>query len=130
MKEHSAWGWIFYRRVKTGKAFYRPMNRVVHTHIKSIMPESPCPNDPVFLAGGSRPNSRFQSLCRLAGLSPKRSPEDGVEKPCELKDLRKPCATHYDEHMLSRQLRFSGIRLAELPTGTMHIGPRWHTRQS
>ena len=30
VKEHSPWGWLFYRRVKTGKAFYRPMNHVVH----------------------------------------------------------------------------------------------------
>ncbi|MHB8898169.1 MAG: hypothetical protein ACYC6Y_05440 [Thermoguttaceae bacterium] len=29
IKEQSPWGWIFYRRVKTGKSFYRPMNRVV-----------------------------------------------------------------------------------------------------
>ncbi len=41
VKEQSRWGWIFYRRVKTGKTFYRPMNRTVHSHIKSIMPEDP-----------------------------------------------------------------------------------------
>ena len=28
VKEPCRWGWVFYRRVKTGKAFYRPMNRV------------------------------------------------------------------------------------------------------
>jgi hypothetical protein len=38
VKDQSPWGWLYYRRVKTGKAFYRPMNRVVHVHIKSIMP--------------------------------------------------------------------------------------------
>ena len=38
-KERSPWGWLFYRRVKTDKAFYRPMNRVVHAHIRSLMPE-------------------------------------------------------------------------------------------
>ena len=48
MKEASRWGWLFYRRVKTGKPFYRPMNRVVHAHIKSIMPENPAPDNPVF----------------------------------------------------------------------------------
>jgi hypothetical protein len=26
VKEQSRWGWLFYRRVKTDKAFYRPMN--------------------------------------------------------------------------------------------------------
>lgn len=39
MKEQSPWGWLYYRRVKTGKAFYRPMNRVVHAHLQSLMPE-------------------------------------------------------------------------------------------
>jgi hypothetical protein len=43
VKEQSPWGWLFYRRVKTGKAFYRPMNRVVHAHIKSIVPEKSVP---------------------------------------------------------------------------------------
>ena len=26
-KEQSPWGWLFYRRIKTDKAFYRPMRR-------------------------------------------------------------------------------------------------------
>ena len=39
VKERSRWEWIFYKRVKTGKTFYRPMNRVVHAHIKSVMPK-------------------------------------------------------------------------------------------
>src|SRR5205823_1658715 len=69
-KEQSRWGWLFYRRVKTGKAFYRPMNRIVHAHLKAIMPERPRPDDPVFLGGGARPNARFQELCGLAGIKP------------------------------------------------------------
>ena len=40
VKERCRWGWIFYRRVKTGKAFYRPMNKTVHAHIRSIMPNN------------------------------------------------------------------------------------------
>lgn len=40
VKEQSPWGWLFYRRIKTDKTFYRPMNRTVHTHIRSIMPEN------------------------------------------------------------------------------------------
>jgi len=36
-KERSRWGWIVYRRVKTGKTFCRPMNRVVHMHLKSVI---------------------------------------------------------------------------------------------
>ena len=44
IKEQSRWGWLFYRRVKTGKIFYRPMNRAVHAHLKAIMPPSPDPD--------------------------------------------------------------------------------------
>src|SRR6476620_6282246 len=47
IKERSRWDWLFYRRVMTGKAFYRPMNRVVHAHLKSIVPEGPLPDAPV-----------------------------------------------------------------------------------
>ena len=63
--------------MKTGKTFYRPMNRVVHAHITSIMPENPAPDDPVFLGGGSRPNARFQELCNLAGIKQKTDVETG-----------------------------------------------------
>src|SRR5690349_298498 len=40
--------------VKTDKAFYRPMNRVVHAHLRSLTPEDPRPDAPVFLGGGAR----------------------------------------------------------------------------
>ena len=46
VKERSPWGWLFYRRVKTGKAFHRPMNRVVHAHLRDIMPADPQPDGP------------------------------------------------------------------------------------
>jgi hypothetical protein len=46
VKEQSRWGWLFHRRVKTGKAFYRPINHVVHAHLQSILPESPLPDTP------------------------------------------------------------------------------------
>ena len=104
----SPWGWLFYRRVKTGKTFYRPMNRVVHTHVKSIMPENPVPDDPVFLGGGSRPNARFQELCNLAGIKFKTNVETGEDEPWELKDLRKTCATYYDEHMPESSIEILG----------------------
>lgn len=71
VKERSPWGWLFYRRVKTGKAFHRPMNRVVHSHLRDIMPADPRPDAPIFLGGGARPNARFQSLCSLAGIKPR-----------------------------------------------------------
>ena len=108
VKEHSPWGWLFYRRVKTGKAFYRPMNHVVHAHIKSIMPESPPPNDPVFLGGGSRPNDRFQQLCSLAGIEPRKNAETANAEPWALKDLRKTCATYYDQHVPESSIEILG----------------------
>src|SRR5580693_8662024 len=85
VKEQSRWGWLFYRRVKTDKTFYRPMNRVVHTHIKSIMPENPVPDDPVLLGGSARPNARFQELCQLAGIRPRTIIETGKEESWLLK---------------------------------------------
>jgi len=84
------------------------MNRVVHAHIKNIMLENPAPDDPVFLGGGSRPNARFQELCALAGIKFKANIETGEEKPWELKDLRKTCATHYDEHMPESSIEILG----------------------
>jgi len=112
IKERSRWGWIFYRRIKTGKAFYRPMNRAVHSHIKSIMPENPDPDGPVFLGGGSRPNSRFHQLCTLAGIKPKTNVETGEETPWLLKDLRKTCATYYDEHVPESSIEILGHSVA------------------
>jgi len=93
IKEQSPWGWLFYRRVKTGKTFYRPMNRIVSSHIKCLMPDNLRPDDPVFLGGGSRPNARFGELCELAGVQFKTNVESGKDEPWELKDLRKTCAT-------------------------------------
>jgi hypothetical protein len=60
----SRYGWLYYRRVKTKKQFYRPMNRVVQAHLKSIRPADPQPDQPVFDCGSSRPNSQFQLLCQ------------------------------------------------------------------
>jgi hypothetical protein len=98
-KQQSAWGWLFYRRVKTGKAFYRPMNRVVNAHLRNIMPDDPSPDAPVFLGRGARSNGRFQALCTLAGIKPRPDIETGRQEPWELQDLRKTCATCYDEHV-------------------------------
>src|SRR5262245_2576443 len=108
VKEQSRWGWLFYRRVKTGKAFYRPMNRVVHAHLKAIMPENPRPETPVFLGGGARPNARFQRLCDLAGIKPRANVETGEDESWELKDLRKTCATYYDEHVPESSVEILG----------------------
>ena len=57
------------------------------------------PDNPVFLGGGARPNARFQQLCKLADIKPRMNVETGAEELWELKDLRKTCATYYDEHL-------------------------------
>jgi hypothetical protein len=108
-KEQSPWGWLFYRRVKTGKAFYRPMNRVVHAHLRGILPDVPQPDEPVFLGGGARPNAHFQALCKLANIKPRlESRPARKEEPWELKDLRKTCATYYDEHVPESSVEILG----------------------
>ncbi|MBL8827330.1 MAG: hypothetical protein JNM18_10110 [Planctomycetaceae bacterium] len=88
------------------------MNRVVHTHLKSILPSDPDPDAPVFLGGGSRPNTRFEELCTLAGIRQKSNIESGAKEPWELKDLRKTCATYYDEHMPESSIEILGHSVA------------------
>jgi integrase len=94
--------------VKTDKAFYRPMNRVVHTHIKGLLAENSNPNEPVFIGGGSRPNERFRALCSLANIKPKTDFETGKDEPWVLKDLRKTCATYYDQHVPESSIEILG----------------------
>jgi integrase len=108
IKESCPWGWLFYRRVKTDKTFWRPMNRTVRLHLKSIMPNNPDPDSPVFFGGGTRPNNRFRALCNLAAIRPKTSIDTGEQRPWVLKDLRKTCATHYDEHMPESSVEILG----------------------
>jgi hypothetical protein len=84
------------------------MNRVVHAHLRSVLPTTQTPDGPVFLGGGARPNARFQQLCKLAGIRPKAHADTGKDEPWELKDLRKTCATYYDEHMPESSIEILG----------------------
>jgi hypothetical protein len=72
------------------------------------MPDNPDPDAPVFFGGGTRPNNRFRLLCSLAGIPPKRSVESGEQRPWVLKDLRKTCATYYDEHVPESSVEILG----------------------
>jgi integrase len=108
VKQTSRWGWLTYRRVKTGKAFCRPMNRVVNAHLRSLCIGMPDPEAPVFVGSTARPNVRFRELCQLAGIGPKKDPETAEEKPWVLKDLRKTCATYYDEHLPESSIEILG----------------------
>ena len=76
------------------------------------MPENPHPDDPVFLGGGTRPNQRFQQLCELAGIKPKLDAETGQATPWLLTDLRKTCATYYDEHLPESSIEILGHSVA------------------
>ena len=67
---------------------------------------------PVFLGGGARPNTRFRSLCDLAGISPKTNVETGEKKDWLIKDLRKTCATYYDEHVPESSIEILGHSVA------------------
>jgi hypothetical protein len=84
------------------------MNRTVRLHLKSLCPDQPDPDAPIFLGGGTRPNSRFRQLCELAGVSPKHDNESGDERLWVLNDLRKTCATCYDEHMPESSVEILG----------------------
>ena len=75
---------------------------------KSISPPELEPSSPVFLGGGSRPNNRFQHLCRLAGVGLKTDMGTGSERAWMLKDLRKTCATYYDEHIPESSIEILG----------------------
>jgi len=62
-KEQSPWGWLYYRRVKTGKAFYRPMNRAVHAHLKRLAVAQPTGDGPVFLGAEPHAVGRAAGRC-------------------------------------------------------------------
>lgn len=70
VKELSRWGWLFYRRVKTDKVFYRPMSRAVHVHLRAITRPTRYPTHPSSLAAvfaqtlGSKSCARSQASRR------------------------------------------------------------------
>lgn len=107
-KKSSPWGWITYRRVKTSKVFIRPMNSVVHSHLKNLHHDGCKPDAPVLEGGSSRPNVLFEDLCRRANISLKRDIETGAEQAWLLKDLRKTCATYYDQHIPESAIEILG----------------------
>ncbi len=54
-KDSCRWRWIYFRRVKTGKTFYRPNEPSRPRTYSQHHAQSPEPNDPVFRGGGCRP---------------------------------------------------------------------------
>ena len=49
-----------------------------------------------------------EPLCDLAGVKPRANAETGEDEPWELKDLRKTCATYYDEHVAESSVEILG----------------------
>ena len=92
----------------TGNIFVRPMNRVVHAHVKSLQYGDCNPDAPVFEGGSSRPNLRFKQLCTLAGVQPRLNIESGKEETWQIKDSRKTCATYYEEHIPGSSVEILG----------------------
>lgn len=84
------------------------MNRVVHAHLKSITPENPCPDPPVFFGGEGHPNAREPSLCELDGMRPRLDVETGKEELWELKNLRKASTTYDDERVPESSIEILG----------------------
>jgi len=103
---------------------------VVHAHLKSIMPDNPRPDAPIFRGGGARPNARFQALCDLAGIKPRTDVETGEDKPWELKDLRKTCATYYDEHVPESSVEILGHSVGGITNRHYAHRTRWPSGRS
>ncbi len=104
------------------------MNRVVHTHLRSLLPETVDPDAPVVVGGGARPNVRFQELCDFAGIAPKSDIETGEQKPWILKDLRKTCATYYDAHVPESSVEILGHSMSGITYRLTPIEIPWHSR--
>ena len=51
---------------------------------------------------------RFKQLCTLAGVEPRLNIESGKKEFWQLKDLRKTCATYYDEHIPGSSVEILG----------------------
>jgi hypothetical protein len=81
VKERSRWGWLFYRRVKTDKTFYRPMNHVVHAHLQSIVPEKAIRTDPFSWAGEHAPTHASRNFASSLASSRGRMSRLGWTNP-------------------------------------------------
>lgn len=66
------------------------------------------PDSQVVLGGSARPKARFKELCNLAGISLKSNLESSEESPWLLEDLRKTCATYYDQHVPESAIEILG----------------------
>jgi hypothetical protein len=66
IKELCPWGWLFYRRVKTDKTFWRPMNRTVDCTSRASCP----PTQPLILRCSSAAERDLTTDFELYAISP------------------------------------------------------------
>ena len=131
LKERSRWGWLFYRRVKTGKTFYRPMNHVVHAHLKSILPENLSPDEPVFLGGGARAERALPGTVHTAPASGRgRTSRPGRKSRGNSRTFARRVRRTTMSTCPSRRWKSWATRSAASPTATTPIAPRWRSRRS
>jgi hypothetical protein len=105
------YGWIRWKRQKTGVVLLLPIHPVVHRHLDLIRPQGDLFDRGAAIigrAGGTDPNERFRELVCEAGLSAKIDPETGQRINYVLKDLRKTAATYYGD-------RDAGLILGHVP---------------
>ncbi|WP_160149663.1 site-specific integrase [Roseiconus lacunae] len=126
----SRYGWLYYRRVKMQKQFYRPMNCVVHTHLKNIRTETIDVDCGVFHAGTSRPNQQFQFLCHLAGVKPRQDVETGEERPGASRICGKPALPTTTSTCQSRRSKLLGIPSVKSRKDTTLTAIHSRSRQS
>jgi len=66
----------------------------------------------------------------LAGIKAKLDIESGNEEPWELKDLRRTCATYYDEHMPESSIEILGHSVGGITYRHYAHRARWHSKPS
>jgi len=97
-RQECQWGWLSWRRQKTGRVFVAPLTEILAAHLASIRPTSEDPEAEIFGGTGTyRPCSLFQRLVRLAKIPDKTDPLTGARRKWQLKDLRKTCATRHED---------------------------------
>ncbi len=80
----------------------------MHAHLHRLRTPMLKLEEPIFAGGTARPKAIFKRLIVLSGIRAKVDVETGVAKDWLLNDLRKTCATYYDEHMPESSLEILG----------------------
>jgi hypothetical protein len=97
-RQECEWGWLSWRRQKTGRVFVAPLTQLLAAHLQSIRPTAEDAEAEIFGGTGTyRPCTLFQRLVRLAKIPDKTDPLTGQRRKWQLKDLRKTAATRHED---------------------------------